>query len=131
MTDARIRILPPLIVAALIWPRPAAQRRLHPYPIHCPPKRSSMTRPRLEVAFPDEEEAPAAPPEELEAEAPAVAPLTPAVAYGDVARARPQQSRAAAGQQRARGPRDRVAAAQSRLRRAGLRTRRSAACTMS
>src|ERR1700752_4853172 len=37
-----------------------------------------------EVAFPEEDAAPEAPPEELEASAPKVPPLPPAVTYGDV-----------------------------------------------
>ena len=85
MTDARIRILPPLIVAAFMLAAAGCATTPSPAPSSLPTDQIvNDPNSTTEVAFPDEEEAPAAPPEELEAEAPSVAPLTPAVAYGDV-----------------------------------------------
>jgi membrane-bound lytic murein transglycosylase D len=85
MTDARIRILPPLIVAAFMLAAAGCATTPSPVPNSLPTEQIvNDPNSATEVAFPDEEEAPAAPPEELEAEAPAVAPLTPTVAYGDV-----------------------------------------------
>ncbi len=54
-----------------------------------PPAPSSLPQEQIvndpsEVAFPDESLAPETPPEALEAQAPTVEPLAPAVAYGDV-----------------------------------------------
>jgi membrane-bound lytic murein transglycosylase D len=83
MTDARIRILTPLLLAAFglagvgcATAPPATERSL--------PADEIVNVPS-EVPFPDESGAPETPPEELEALAPEVEPLlAPAAAYGDV-----------------------------------------------
>jgi len=83
MTDARTRIVALLLLAAsgalaagCTTTKPdAAPSAL---PVGQPASESS------EVAFPEEDSAPEAPPEELEAFAPEVPPLPPAVTYGDV-----------------------------------------------
>lgn len=84
MTDARIRILPPLLLAASVLAAAGCATAPPPAPSSLPAEQVANDPNPTEVAFPDEDEAPAAPPEELEAEAPAVEPLLPAVTYGDV-----------------------------------------------
>ena len=84
MTDARNRILSLLIAAAFMLAAAGCATTPPPVPNSLPTEKIVNDPATTEVAFPDEEEAPAAPPEELEAEAPAVAPLAPTVAYGDV-----------------------------------------------
>jgi membrane-bound lytic murein transglycosylase D len=82
MPDARTRCLPPLLALALL----AAGCAGAPRTPDAEPD-STKTAEELaaaEVAFPDEDAAPAPPPEELEAQAPTVEPLEPAVVYGDV-----------------------------------------------
>ena len=82
MTEPRIWLLRPLLLAALAAaaagcattaPAPAS-----PLPV------DQVANDPGEVPFPEEDEAPEAPPESLEALAPTVEPLAPAVAYGDV-----------------------------------------------
>jgi membrane-bound lytic murein transglycosylase D len=80
MIDARSRILATLIAAGLL----AAGCASAPPAAPAPPAAETVAREPDEVAFPDEANAPEAPPEELEAEAPAVEPLAPAVVHGDV-----------------------------------------------
>ena len=80
MTDARIRILAALLAAAL----GAAGCASAPPAVPAPPAVEPIASEPDEVAFPDEAEAPDPPPEELEAAAPAVEPLAPAAAHGDV-----------------------------------------------
>ena len=80
MIDARLRILATLLIAALAVAGCASTTPAAPA---VPPTVAVATEPD-EVAFPDEAEAPEPPPEELEAEAPAVEPLAPAASYGDV-----------------------------------------------
>jgi membrane-bound lytic murein transglycosylase D len=80
MIDARLRILATLLIAALAAAGCASTTPAAPA---VPPTVAVATEPD-EVAFPDEAEAPEPPPEELEAEAPAVEPLAPAASYGDV-----------------------------------------------
>ncbi len=63
-------------------PQPAAPRR--PRRRRRPPPVEQIVNEPDEVAFPDEADAPEAPPEELEAAAPEVEPLAPAVVHGDV-----------------------------------------------
>jgi membrane-bound lytic murein transglycosylase D len=89
MTDARTRTLPTLLAAALV----AAGCATTPEPVPTAPPVEQVADVPNEVAFPEEQGAPETPPEELEALAPAVEPLVPAVAYGDVlARIRNQLS---------------------------------------
>jgi membrane-bound lytic murein transglycosylase D len=80
MNDARLRILAPLLAAAVA----AAGCATAPVPALEPPPVQQVVDEPDEVAFPDEAEAPEAPPEELEAAAPEVAPLAPGVVHGDV-----------------------------------------------
>ena len=83
MTDARIRFLPPLflVIAGLSLAGCASQ----PAPISAPPAATQVAGvPADEPVADDAAAATETPPEELEAEAPQVAPLAPAVAYGDV-----------------------------------------------
>jgi membrane-bound lytic murein transglycosylase D len=82
MTDARIRILPPLLVAAIGMAVGGCATA--PPPVETSVPAEEVVNVPSEVAFPDEAEAPEAPPEELEALAPEVAPLASAPAYGDV-----------------------------------------------
>lgn len=84
MTDARNRFLPPLVTLALLAGLAGcagAPRAPEAAPSATQAEADSAT---AEVAFPDESEAPEAPPEELEAQAPTIPPLAPAVTYGDV-----------------------------------------------
>lgn len=82
MTDARIRILPPLLLAAAgialagCATQPVASETSLPV--------AQVADPPAEVAETVEPETAATSPEELEALAPEVEPLAPAVAYGDV-----------------------------------------------
>ena len=80
MNDARLRILAPLLAVTLA----AAGCATTPAPAPAPPPVEQIVDEPDEVAFPDEADAPEAPPEELEAAAPAVEPLAPAVVHGDV-----------------------------------------------
>jgi membrane-bound lytic murein transglycosylase D len=81
MTDARIRILAPLLASLLALAGCATA----PEPVESTlPVEQIVNVPEEEIAFPDETGAPETPPEELEAAAPAIEPLAPAVAYGDV-----------------------------------------------
>jgi membrane-bound lytic murein transglycosylase D len=81
MTDARIRILAPLLLPLLALAGCATA----PEPVESTlPAEQIVNVPEEEIAFPDETGAPETPPEELEAAAPAIEPLAPAVAYGDV-----------------------------------------------
>ncbi len=80
MNDARLRILAPLLAAALAAAGCASTPAAAPEP---PPPVEVVSEPD-EVAYPDEAEAPEPPPEELEAAAPEIAPLAPAAVYGDV-----------------------------------------------
>ena len=80
MIDARLRILVPLLAAAVAVAGCATAPAPPPSSL---PAEQIVNEPD-EVAFPDEAEAPEAPPEELEAEAPMVEPLAPAVVHGDV-----------------------------------------------
>jgi membrane-bound lytic murein transglycosylase D len=80
MTDARLRILAALLASALGVAGCASAPPSAPDP---GPVVAVADEPD-EVAFPDEAAAPEPPPEELEAEAPAVQPLAPAVVHGDV-----------------------------------------------
>ena len=80
MIDARLRILTPLLATALV----AAGCATAPAPAPSSPPVEPIVNEQDEVAFPDEAEAPEAPAEELEAEAPMVEPLVPAAAHGDV-----------------------------------------------
>ena len=80
MIDARLRILAPLLATALV----AAGCATAPAPAPSSPPVEPIVNEQDEVAFPDEAEAPEAPAEELEAEAPMVEPLVPAVVHGDV-----------------------------------------------
>jgi membrane-bound lytic murein transglycosylase D len=82
MTDPRIWILRPLFLAALAAAA-AGCATAPPAPVSSLPEEQIVNDPG-EVAFPDETAAPEAPAEELEAQAPTVEPLAPAVAYGDV-----------------------------------------------
>jgi membrane-bound lytic murein transglycosylase D len=82
MTDARIRILPPLLAAAIGMAMGGCATT--PPPVETSVPAEDVVNVPSEVAFPDEAEAPEAPPEELEALAPEVAPLASAPAYGDV-----------------------------------------------
>jgi len=80
MIDARIRILAALLTAGLFVAGCASA----PPAMPAPPAAETVATEPDEVAFPDELEVPEAPPEELEAEAPAVEPLAPTVVHGDV-----------------------------------------------
>jgi membrane-bound lytic murein transglycosylase D len=80
MTDARLRILATLLLASL---GAAGCASTSPAVPAAPPTVPVASEPD-EVAFPEEADAPEPPPEELEAAAPAVEPLAPAVAHGDV-----------------------------------------------
>jgi membrane-bound lytic murein transglycosylase D len=80
MTDSRLRPLAPLLAAALL----AAGCASAPAPATSSLPVEQIVNEPDEVAFPDEGEAPEAPPEELEASAPSVEPLAPAVVHGDV-----------------------------------------------
>ncbi len=80
MNDARLRILVPLLAAVLAAAGCASAPAPQP---SAAPVEQVVSEPD-EVAFPDEAGAPEAPPEELEAEAPLVEPLAPAVVHGDV-----------------------------------------------
>ncbi|HEU5468371.1 MAG TPA: transglycosylase SLT domain-containing protein, partial [Steroidobacteraceae bacterium] len=80
MIDARFRILSPLLAALLA----VAGCATAPQPAPSAPPAPQVVDEPDEVAFPIEADAPEPPPEELEAEAPAVAPLAPAVVHGDV-----------------------------------------------
>lgn len=91
MSDARIRNLPPLVAALLGLAAAGCATTPQPAPESAPTEQIESVP--SEIPFPDEENAPAPPPEELEAEAPLIEPLPPAVAYGDViARIRDQLS---------------------------------------
>ncbi len=79
MNDARLPILVPLLAAVL-----AAGCASAPAPQPSAAPVEQVVSEPDEVAFPDEAGAPEAPPEELEAEAPLVEPLAPAVVHGDV-----------------------------------------------
>ena len=83
MTDARLPSLAPLLLAASVL---LASGCATTTPAAAPgdvPVEQVASEPG-EVAFPAEDAAPEAPPAELEALAPEVAPLPPAVTYGDV-----------------------------------------------
>jgi membrane-bound lytic murein transglycosylase D len=82
MIDVRIRCLPPLflVVAGVSLAGCASQ----PAANAAPPAVTQVASVPAEEPVADAAEATATPPEELEAEAPQVAPLAPAVAYGDV-----------------------------------------------
>jgi membrane-bound lytic murein transglycosylase D len=82
MTDARTRVLSPclLAVAALAFAGCASQPVASESSL---PSEQIVFTP-IESAFPPEADTAATTPEELEALAPEVAPLAPAVAYGDV-----------------------------------------------
>jgi membrane-bound lytic murein transglycosylase D len=80
MTDARLRILAPLLAVAFV----AAGCASAPAPAPSSLPVEQIVNEPDEVAFPDEGQAPEAPAEELEAEAPMVEPLAPAVVHGDV-----------------------------------------------
>lgn len=82
MTEPRLRRLPPILALALLAAGCAGAPRV-PEPVAGAEVDDAGPAP-AEVSYPDEEQAPEAPPEELEAEAPTVEPLAPAVAYGDV-----------------------------------------------
>ncbi len=82
MTDTRIRILSPLLLAACGLA--AAGCATTPDPAPGPLPEELIVNEPGDVAFPAEDEAPETPPEELEAQAPSVEPLAPAVRYGDV-----------------------------------------------
>ena len=82
MTDARIRILTPLLAAA--FGLAAAGCATTPAPVETSEPVEETVNIPSEVPFPDEAEAPETPPEELEALAPEVAPLASGPAYGDV-----------------------------------------------
>ncbi len=83
MTDTRIRILPPLLVPIVAIAVTGCVTTPVPPPTSSLPTEQIVNEP-AEAAFPDEQVAPETPPEELEALAPAVEPLPPAVVYGDV-----------------------------------------------
>lgn len=82
MTDPRIWLLRPLLFAALAAAA-AGCATTAPAPAPLPPA-EQVASDAAEIAFPEEGEAPAPPPESLEAQAPTVEPLAPAVVYGDV-----------------------------------------------
>jgi membrane-bound lytic murein transglycosylase D len=84
MTDPRIRILPPLFALALLAAAAGCATTPRAPDAAAPESQVAADTATAEVAFPDETEAPEAPPEELEAQAPTVEPLTPPVSYGDV-----------------------------------------------
>jgi membrane-bound lytic murein transglycosylase D len=82
MTDARPRILLPILLAvAGLAIAGCASQPVTPAPAVAPERVADL---QTDAAFADEAEASATPPEELEAAAPEVPPLAPAVAYGDV-----------------------------------------------
>src|SRR5262245_26856605 len=82
MTDARIRFLPPLVLAmtGLSLAGCASQ----PTATATPPPPEPVASAPAEAPPADEPEGTETPPEELEAAAPQIEPLAPAVAYGDV-----------------------------------------------
>lgn len=83
MTDARAKIVALLLlVAAGLAAAGCATAPPAPAPSALPIEQ--VVNEPNEVAFPEEDAAPEAPPEELEALAPEVPPLPPAVTYGDV-----------------------------------------------
>jgi membrane-bound lytic murein transglycosylase D len=82
MTEARPRILLAIVLAvAGVATAGCASQPVTPAAAAAPERRADL---QTEAAFADEAEASATPPEELEAAAPEVPPLAPAVAYGDV-----------------------------------------------
>ncbi len=82
MIDARFRILPPLLwaIAGLSLAGCASQ----PATNAAPPVVTPVASAPADEPIAEELEVAETPPEELEAEAPQIAPLAPAVAYGDV-----------------------------------------------
>jgi membrane-bound lytic murein transglycosylase D len=84
MTDARSRFLPPLLALAVLAVAPGCATAPRATDAAAPASQAAADSANTEVAFPDEAEAPESPPEELEAEAPTIEPLTPTVTYGDV-----------------------------------------------
>ncbi len=85
MTEARLRILPPLLALAVLAVAggcATAPRSAESAPVRA--AEAAVDSSTGEVAFPEEAEAPEAPPEELEAQAPTIAPIAPTVSYGDV-----------------------------------------------
>ncbi len=82
MTDPRIWLLRSILFAALAAAA-AGCATTPPAPAASPPDEPIVDDPG-EIPFPAEEEAPEPPPESLEAQAPTVEPLAPAVVYGDV-----------------------------------------------
>ncbi len=82
MTDARIRILSPLKLAVIGLS--LAGCATQPTATATPPPPEPVASVPSEVPPADEPEGTETPPEELEAAAPQIEPLAPAVAYGDV-----------------------------------------------
>ena len=82
MTDSRIRMLPPILLAAAGLVAAGCATTPAPAPNSLPTEQ--IVNEPSEIAFPDEVAAPETPPEELEALAPSVEPLVPAAVYGDV-----------------------------------------------
>src|SRR5688572_31858589 len=76
MNDARLRILAPLLAASLA----AAGCATTPLPAPAAPPVEQVVDEPDEVAFPDEADAPEAPPKELKAGRPGVEPLGPLAA---------------------------------------------------
>jgi len=83
MIDARLRI-PALLLLAASGFLAGGCATTTPAPATSAVPIEPIVNEQNEVAFPEEDAAPEAPPEELEAFAPEVPPLPPAVSYGDV-----------------------------------------------